>query len=388
MRSIVGGVLAVGLVGAALVAPERAGAAVAAGDQVFVTNSALRAEAKLANVARFTVGLTGTVRPAGTVPTGHGARGIVFTPGDAVGQQFAYVPSHPVDQISRYRVASNGALAFVGATSTPQPFGIATSPDGRTVYVANLTTGTSTEGAVSAFRVGTGGDLVPRNSMTTGHANAKGVAVTPDGRFVYVAHGTPNGTAPSRLVGFALAPDGSIGARVAAVDIGVSGHRVVITPDSRFVYVTNQEAGATGDIYGFKIGPAGGLIPVSPKPFEAGVWTEGAALSRDGKRLYTTALGVVGGAPTPVADGEVRGFAVGTDGTLTEIESLALGFDPVDLAVGPDGKALYVADFSGDSLTVLTIDATGGLTPVQTVSSEGANPGFQGVAVRPAPIGP
>ncbi|MEJ3749360.1 beta-propeller fold lactonase family protein [Actinomycetes bacterium KLBMP 9797] len=387
MRSIVAGLLAMGLVGAALVAPERAGAAVAAGDQVYVTNSALRADAKLATVARFAVSLTGTVQPAGTVKTGHGARGIVFTPGDVVGQQFAYVPSQLVDQIGRYRVAANGALTLLGATGTPQPFGIATSPDARTVYVSHLTVGTG-EGGLSAFRVATDGDLVPLNAVTTGHVNAKGVAVTPDGRFVYVAHGVPNGTAPSRLVGFAVAADGSIGAQVVAVDIGASGHRVVITPDGRFLYVTNQEAGATGDIYGFKIGPAGGLIPVSPKPFEAGVWTEGAALSRDGKRLYTTALGVVGPVSAPVADGEVRGFAVNIDGTLTGIESLALGFDPVDLAVGPDGKALYVADFSGSSLTVLTIDATGGLKPVQTVSSEGANPGFQGVAVRPAPIGP
>jgi 6-phosphogluconolactonase (cycloisomerase 2 family) len=105
-------------------------------------------------------------------------------------------------------------------------------------------------------------------------------------------------------------------------------------------------------------------------------------VSPDGKRLYITALGVVGPVPDPVADGRVRGFAIAPNGALTEISRTDFGFDPVDLAFGGDGQHLYIADFSSDSITVFALSASGRLRPVQTVKSQGPNPGFQGVTIR------
>jgi DNA-binding beta-propeller fold protein YncE len=50
--------------------------------------------------------------------------------------------------IDRYQVAANGALTHLGVTVSPEPFGIAISPDGRTIYVTNFDVGGG-HGAVS-----------------------------------------------------------------------------------------------------------------------------------------------------------------------------------------------------------------------------------------------
>lgn len=368
------------LIAGSTVASDAADAASGRGtDRLYVTNSALRAGPETASVAWFRVRPHGTVASAGTATAGQGARGIVFSARlDPSGQRFGYVSSQLVDEIERYRVDPDGSLTLVGTTPTPQPFGIATDPAARTVYVANFDDGHGA-GSLSAFRIEPTGALTLLGTVASGAGSAKGVAVTPDGRFVYVVHGAQD-DGPAVVTGFALRPDGSIGAEVTEAGLGSSGHRIVITPDGRFAYVTNQEAGDEPDVFGFRIGARGELTPVSPEPFEAGVWTEGVAVSPDGRRLYVTALGVVDGTP-PAPDGQVRGFDIGADGRLTGIDRIDLGFDPVDLAFGTDGRHVYLADFSDDSVTVLAVDPSGRLQPIQTVPSRGSGPAYQSVAV-------
>lgn len=385
-------VLTVALTGAASVAVWPTGAdyptggnanAAAAGDQVYVTNSALQADARAANVARFGVDSSGALNPAGTAEAGQGARSIAFTPDlAALGQRFAYVPSELANKISRYRVANSGALTFLDSMDAKQPFAAALHPGGRILYVSHFNDG-SPVGALSAYRVNDNGTLTFLQSVESGAEHAKGVAVTSDGRFVYVSHGVQATGDPAVLTGFALAFDGTIGQQVAEVPTGTLGQRVVLTPDDRFAYVTSQEDDGVADIHGFRIGEDGQLTSVG-KPFEAGVKVEGAAISPDGSRLYTTAIGVVGGQPTPIEDGQINGFAIGSDGVLTEIEKLDFGFDTVDLAFGLDGRHLYVTDFSGHTITTFRVDETGDLRPIQEISSQGPNPAFQSVTVRPA----
>ncbi|HWL86134.1 MAG TPA: beta-propeller fold lactonase family protein, partial [Polyangiaceae bacterium] len=301
--------------------------------------------------------------------------------------RFAYAAASQepaaVGRIDRYQVAPNGALTPLGdPTPTPRPFGIAIDAFGRAVYATNIINGPG-NGTLSAFRVGAGGTLTPLNTVDSGAVHPKGVAVTPDRRFVYVAHGTPHATERSALTGFALGADGSVQDMVARETIGVSGHRALITPDGRFVYVTHQESEDAPDIYGFRIGLHGDLTPLPGSPFEAGIWTEGAVISPDGLRLYVAALGTVGPPEAPVRDGQIRGFAIGEDGRLTEITRLDFGLDPIDMAFGLDGKHMYLSDFAANDITVFDVDRHGQLTPVQTEPSQGPNPGFQSVVVQP-----
>jgi len=74
------------------------------------------------------------------------------------------------------------------------PIGVAVSPDGRSVYVANEGTGEPGEDipGVSQYDVGAGGKLSPKNPATlaVGLGHPRAVAVSPNGESVYLA-GTP-----------------------------------------------------------------------------------------------------------------------------------------------------------------------------------------------------
>jgi len=357
--------------------PPAVASAFAEGDRLYISNGG--SDTAAANIARFGIGADGRVALAETVPVKTSASGLVFTSDlGAHGQRFAYASAE--NGIDSYRVGSGGELSFVDSTPAPEPFGIAISPRGPTVFVAHLESR-----SVSAFHVEPTGRLTLVNTVDSGAIHPKGVAVTPDGRFVYVVHGTPRAPEPTPtiLTGFAVGVDGSLSGPITKAPIGPSGHRVVITPDGRFLYATMQEAGDTGDVYGFRIGSSGRLTPVSAKPFEAGVWVEGAAVTPDGRRLYVDSLGIVGGDPTPVADGQVSGFDIGADGRLTEVARVDYGLDPNDLAVGLDGRHLYVGDFSGDTVGVFSINPTGALGLLQTTPSGGVGPSYQGVTVQP-----
>ena len=64
------------------------------------------------------------------------------------------------------------------------PFGVAVSPDGGSVYVAN-----AASDSVSQYDVGAGGALAPKSPATVAAGDVPfGVAVSPDGGSVYVAN--------------------------------------------------------------------------------------------------------------------------------------------------------------------------------------------------------
>lgn len=383
MRAIASVAVVVSLVAAG--APAAAAEPLVGTDRVYVTNSAL--VGRESSVGRFTADAAGVLTPADGAKASRGARGLVFTPDvSTFGQRFAYLASEfagdptsqPLGGIESYRVAPNGALTPIGLVRTESaPFGIAIAPSGHTVYVANRDAG-----SISAYEIGTTGALTLRNTVPSGAPDAKGVTVTPDGRFVYVSHGETESGAPSLVTGLAVGFDGSLVGVVAKQEVGPSGQEVRVTPDGRHLYVTNQVAEDGADVYGFSIDARGDLTPVPGKPVEAGVWVEGAAVSPDGRRLYTTALGVVGADGR--RDGQLRGFAIGADGRLTEIARVdAASSDPVALAFGTDGQHLYVSDFSDSIVTSYQVGPAGQLTPIQKVASQGENPAFQSVVVLP-----
>ncbi|MEU5884071.1 beta-propeller fold lactonase family protein [Spirillospora sp. NPDC047279] len=350
--------------------PATVGAAASDGRTVYVTNSANLGGT--ANVTRFAVGGSGGLKPVDGVEVGDGAgaRSMVFTPE----LRFAYLANTAADQVVLFRIAANGALERFGMVETPGPFAMAIAPNGKTIYVSN--TGTRT---VSPFAVGSEGELTPLRPVDTGAKAAKGVAVTPDGRFVYVSHGSPSDIAASVMTGFAVLPDGALGREVAREKIGISGAETVITPDGRFVYVVNQ---GSDDVHGFRIGSHGGLTPVPGSPVGTGDFPEGAAISPDGLRLYVAAVGVAGNDPDALA-GQVLGFTIGDDGRLVEnVERVGMS-SPIGLGFSANGRYLHVSDYTDSKINTFAVALDGELDLIQRVNSNGPRPAFHSVNVLP-----
>jgi DNA-binding beta-propeller fold protein YncE len=319
----------------------------------------------------FAIQQGGTLTPHGTPAPGVvGPRGIVF----ADDGRTAYVADSAGDAVVPFRVAPDGALVPLSdpVPSGDLPFGIAVTP--HAVYVANFNSAD-----VVAFRADEDGALEPFGPpVPTGQGQGKGVAVTPDGRFAYVATGTPSDQVPDTIVRFDLRPDGSIGARGPATPIGVSGSGIVITPDGRFVYVACQ---GSDEVWGFRIEPDGGLTALPGLPLLAPDFSEGAVIGPDGAFLYVTALG----SQQPDEDG-VYVFAIHDDGSLTQVgDRIPTGDGPGAATTTPDGKFVYISNFRSDDISAYRVLPTGRLEelPSSPYPTGGDGPAFGAVQLPP-----
>jgi 6-phosphogluconolactonase (cycloisomerase 2 family) len=277
------------------------------------------------------------------------------------------------------------ARALTGASA------IAVSPDGLHVYVA-----ASTAGAVTSFARQPNGSLVQlagiagcsTTTLTPGCdtapslGGADAIAISPDGRFVYVA-----GSSADSLVVFSrdaatgrLTPlPGAAGClranRTGCTPVtGVDApSAIAITPDGTSLYVTST----AGTLTSFQRDVASGTLTQLPA---------GTGCLSDGPLADCTAIGGLARASAlAISPDGLNVIAVGTDddavlsfrrdpatGTLTRASCVSgstatAGCTPSDLVHGPrsvtvksNGLVVWVASSRADSVVTLQLDATTG----------------------------
>lgn len=189
--------------------------------------------------------LTKTTSTSNAPPVGNFAAAsadgrFVFNAGNGLVEAFSIVPSTG-------QLVASGAPISTGGSAGP----VAVSNDGKFLYVAN-----ANEGTVAVFAVGAGGAL----SMVSGSPfaidpGAESLQLTPDGKFLYVAAFTDTATGANQTVkGYAVNPaagtftpiPGAIVNNVDAVTIDFSG---------KFAYIS-----APGTLFTYSIDPATGAL--------------------------------------------------------------------------------------------------------------------------------
>lgn len=294
---------------------------------------------------------------------------------------FAYVANSQTNNVTAFRVGTNGALSFGDSTSgNPNPVSAGTTPqalaiskDSKFLYVAN-----SGSDDVTVFKIGTAGalTLVPQaegrsKPAGAGASSPIGLAITPNGQFLYVATSNSN-----MVTAFQVDSSGVLtlvpaaGASTNPISSGGTGlTALAMSPNGQFLFVTN---GASNNVTMFRVEPSGLLTlipPTTSNPISTGGTTpNGLAVGADGARLY-----VANGS------GTISVFAIESTGFLTLVPASgagqnpvpppASGHTPVALALSPDGRFLYVANrvnsLSGGSVSAYTIvPGTGALVPV------------------------
>lgn len=272
--------------------------------------------------------------------------------------------------------------------------GLAVSPDGSHVYVVYRSSWPVAGGVVVFARDADTGLLTQSQLLLEGSGGVTdfiagdGVVVSPDGAHVYIISG------PDKAVGsFARNPTNG---QLSLVEVlregenGVSGiggaDALAVSPDGRHVYV-----GAYVDdtVCVFLRDPATGRLTPGPV-YRDGVngvdglkWIAAVALSPDGTSLYAGS----GSNPFENGDDAVAVFSRRADsGHLSFVEVKKDGVGGVTslrgtaaLAVSPNGRQLYVSAYApilsgGDqALTVFGRDpATGRLTRVQALGKAAA----------------
>ncbi len=253
--------------------------------------------------------------------------------------QDAYVPNQGTDDIKIFDVLDPSDTVTLGTGNQPHE-GLATL-DARYVFVSNrLDHNLSVYDTVTRTEIDTDGN--PDNGTTRIAVGNQphGVAVTPDNRYLFVTN------------------DGSNDVTVIDIDslqvistvpgVGSAPHMVAIRPDGAEAWVGNIAGGdvALIDVNLAVNDPSNAVICVTPGGAGAqcriptGSGTEGIAFSHDG----ATAYAANGGADT---------VTVIDVATRTVIDTLAVPDSPRRVHLRPDGLRAYVSQLFGNAVAVI-----------------------------------
>jgi DNA-binding beta-propeller fold protein YncE len=308
-------------------------------------------------------------------------------------------------------VSENGGAPF-GETCTDgkalqQAQSVAVSPDGTSVYVASISRVSENRGSVAVFGRNTTSGALTQLAGTAGCVSQTGsggectdgmalgsprwVAVSPDGKSVYVASGNSSAIAIfnrdttsgalTQLGGTAgcVSEDGSGGQCADGKALGGTGS-VAVSPDGKSVYATSFDAVAafrrnttTGGLTQL-VGPAG-MAGCWSESGSGGLCRDGKALegarsvaaSPDGKNVYVIAAAAVAVFSRDATNGVLSQLA-GEAGCMYEggypgvCRTARTLVNPATGAVSPDGKSVYVASPGSDAVAVFNRNTSGGLT--------------------------
>jgi DNA-binding beta-propeller fold protein YncE len=287
-------------------------------------------------------------------------------------------------------IANGGAFGCIDPPndSLSAARGVAVSPDNKSVYVAssvgNSVTAFTRDPLTGAFAfqgcIANGGANgcvdPPQDSLTS----ARGVAVSSDGRSVYVASLSANSVThlirdPSSgalTYEGCIANGGANGCTVALQDSLGSPYGVAVSPDGASVYVASAAGNSVTHLTRTTNGVltyqgcianlgANGCIPAAQSSLSSPI---GVAVSPDNRSVYVASSG--GGSITHLTRNPTNGF-ITYQGCIADLGLNGCIDPPQDslggafgVTVSPDNKSVYVAA-GGFSVTHLTRDTTNGL---------------------------
>jgi len=311
---------------------------------------------------------------------------------------FAYVASSRANQVTAFRISTEGALLLTpGTAGTPNPVSVGTTPgavvlssDTKYLYVAN---GGSDN--VTALSIGAAGVLTPvqasggqTNPIPAGGADPVALSISPNGKFLYVANSGSNDVTVFSIgaTGLLTRISGS-GSNPNPISTGGRGPKgLAVTPSGSFLYVAN---GNSNDVTAFQI-DVNGLLTLVPaagtrtNPISVGGTSPNALMVlRNGRFLYTANGG-----------GTVTGFSIEGDGSLSLVPSAGAtrnpapaGTSPISLTSSANGLFLYVANRGGRVSTYTVTEDSGTLTPLNVLLGNpfptGTTPSSIATPVRP-----
>ena len=177
---------------------------------------------------------TSTNTVIGTIPVGSIPTGIAIT-GDG---RFAYVANCNSNNVSCIDTSTNMVVATIPTDRGPGS--VITSPDSRFAYVSHnyyhydyISRRITSAKDISVIDTST--NTIVATILTEGWP--AGMAITPDGKFIYVAYGAFYSGPQWIESRSAAVVDTSINAVVSTISVGSTPGGVAITPDGRYAYV-------------------------------------------------------------------------------------------------------------------------------------------------------
>lgn len=253
-------------------------------------------------------------------------------------------------QVSAFHL--DGAMGNVTPAGLPvsagiTPFSVVADPTGKFAYVADLSGAT-----VIGYTVDSSGSLTPL-SQTPVATGFQPVEMALAGGYLYAANSNSNSISAFHQdleTGFLTEVSGS------PFPAGTTPMALVVDASARYLISVNQQS---GDVWAYST-TNGVLAPLAGGPVTVGNLPRGAVLDHTGQFLYTLTTTALGGPPS----GSVVAFRVANDGSLSRINSFAIGDFPWALAAHPSRPLLYVVNRMDPQLWVYAIGIDGKLTEV------------------------
>ena len=265
--------------------------------------------------------------------------------------RFAYIADAGMNSVSAFGIdAASGKLTQI--TGSPFATGdtpecVAVHPSGSFVYVAH-------SGGVTAYASDANSGALTQVGVFSAGPDATTIAADPSGNFLYVASVTSQSThtfAVNTTTGALTLVENS-NARHAPIFVALTSGNTAVTTRPKFVYQANF---GSSNLSAFSVDPATGtLAALAGSPFSIGGSPASVATSPDGRFVF-------------VADftgNTIAAFLADTSGVLTPVTGspFAVPSSPRDVWVDPSGLYLYVAHQSAsDNLSMFNIDQSTGV---------------------------
>jgi WD40 repeat protein len=247
--------------------------------------------------------------------------------------------------VQGYSVPPSGIFQQAGAVDpSASVTNTAISPDGRFAFAATREFKMVPGEGVRRFILGADGSLSPLEPPALLPDDVYGLAISPDGRFLFARQG-------NSIARFALGADGSL------TPLGTTpapdAFLLYTSSDGRFLFVLG---GGDTTIDVFAIGADGGLAHIGDTVNLGATSARLLAVSPDDRTLYVPAYN----------DDVIRAVAIAEDGTPTALPGGLATEEPESVSVSPDGRHLvyYGSDGTDEVIRSASIGADRTLTPL------------------------
>jgi 6-phosphogluconolactonase len=324
-------------------------------------------------ISFFLLGLSGCNLIGGSSPSGTGFL-FVSTQGDSL------VTPYTID-LTTGLLSTNGSGIAAGGI----PTAMLLSSDGTTLFVLNGGTAN-----ISTFTIKSDGTLAAGSSTPETGMTPLNMTMDAAGHFLFVANQGLQSDPASGTVSVYTVSSNSLSEvagspfRVATVSAptGPGPSAVAVTPDGKFLYVANQ---FDGTVSSFSVDATSGaltagiVVPVQIAPAGLGITPNGGFLYvGNSGSSSVSAFAVCNQIVTSCAD------PTSPDGTLTPVAGspFSAGIGPTAILSTPDGKFLFVIDRQSNQISEYKVATGTGVLTANTQASISTGGSPAGVNLR------
>jgi len=313
--------------------------------------------------ATYSMAQTLTPAPGSPFSTGTRPDGVAVSPDG----NFLFVANNTDNTISVFSISADGALSDISGSPfvfhRGAPYHLTTNRAGNRLFVSGSS-------GFESFNIAPDGSLSSTHVYATGFLYFEGLTVSPDDKYLFVSERTNNWVWVMNIEGsnfntIGFFPTG--GTWSCDVSINLAG---------TYLFVSNYQS---NNVTVFSIAGNGVLSQIAGSPFATGPLAPGGmAINPAGTLLFLC----------HIWSDEITVFSIAGNGVLSQIAGSPFACDdgPNGVAVSKSGDFLFVSNFNDNSISMYRINvdgsieavggspfASGGIAPTNIKTSSTAN---------------